>query len=74
MTRGHMARWEYLMIDLAYLAARTGEVDVLNDAGGQGWQLVAIMTNHVAYLRRQVENPADAPAERPTRRRRQGVG
>jgi hypothetical protein len=73
MTRGHMARWEYLTIDLAYLPARTGEVDVLNDAGGQGWELIAFMTNHVAYLRRQVDNPADAPA-RPTRRRRQGVG
>jgi hypothetical protein len=35
--------------------------------------MIAIMSNHVAYMRRQVDNPADAPA-RPTRRRRQGVG
>ena len=63
-------RWKYLTIDLAYLPARTAEIDVLNDVGAQGWELIAIMSNHVAYLRRQVDNPADAPADRSTRQRR----
>jgi hypothetical protein len=69
-----MVRWEYLTIDLAYLPARSNDIDVLNDAGEQGWELIAIMSNHVAYLRRQVDNAPDAPADRSTRRRRQGVG
>jgi hypothetical protein len=69
-----MVRWEYLTIDLAYLPARTDEIDLLNEAGEQGWELIAIMSNHVAFLRRQVDNPADAPANPPTRRGRQGVG
>jgi hypothetical protein len=66
--------WEYLTIDLADLAPKTNAVDVLNDAGGKGWELIAIMINGVAYLRRQVDDPADAPDDRPRRRRRQGVG
>jgi hypothetical protein len=69
-----MVRWEYSMIDLANLPARTDEVDVLNDAGEQGWELIAIMSNHNAYLRRHVADPSDGPGDRPTRRRRQGVG
>jgi hypothetical protein len=58
----------------AYLPAKTNDVDVLNEAGAQGWELIAIMSNKIAYLRRPIDDPADAPAERPTRRRRQGVG
>jgi hypothetical protein len=68
-----MVRWEYLTLDLAYLPARTDDVDMLNDAGEQGWELVTIMSNHIAYLRRQV-NPTEAPADRSTRRQRHGVG
>jgi hypothetical protein len=68
-----MVRWEYLTIDLANLPAKADEVDLLNDAGKKGWELIAIVSNHVAYLRRQV-NPTDAPDDCSTRRRRQGVG
>jgi hypothetical protein len=69
-----MVRWEYLTIDLAYLPARIDDIDLLNEAGEEGWELIAITSNHIAYLRRQVANPPDAPSDRPTRRRRQGVG
>jgi hypothetical protein len=68
-----MVRWEDLTLDLAYLPAKTNDVDVLNKAGEDGWELIAIASNHVAYLRRQVDDP-DAPNDRSTRRRRQGVG
>jgi hypothetical protein len=70
MTIDHKARWEYLMINLAYLAARTGEVDVLNDAGEQGWELIAIMTNNVAYLRRPKDDSAHVPEQLPSLRLR----
>ena len=69
-----MVRWEYLSIDLAYLPARTDDIDLLNEAGKQGWELVSILSNHIAYLRRQVDNSVDTPADRPTRRPRPGVG
>jgi hypothetical protein len=44
-----------------------------NEAGAQGWELIAILINKIAYLRRQVDDP-DAPDDRSTRRRRQSVG
>jgi hypothetical protein len=62
-----MVRWEYLTIDLAYLPARTGEVDLLNDAGGQGWELITIMSNHVAYMRRPIDDRSRACQKRPSR-------
>jgi hypothetical protein len=60
-----MVRWEYLTIDHAYLPARTGEVDLLNDAGGQGWELITIMSNHVAYMRRPINDRSRARAKTP---------
>ena len=72
MSRG--PRWQYLTIDLADLPTRTAEVDLLNDAGADGWKLVCLSSNNVAYLRRSVEDPADAPDDRLRRRRQRGVG
>jgi hypothetical protein len=68
-----MVLWEYLTIDLAYIPARLDDIDLLNQSGEQGWELIAIVSNHVAYLRRQV-NAKDAPDDCSTRRRRKGVG
>jgi hypothetical protein len=68
-----MVRWEYHALDLADLPGRVNEVEMLNKAGEDGWELIAIVANHVAYLRRQVDEP-DAPDDRSTRRRRQSVG
>jgi hypothetical protein len=45
--------WEYRKIILGeFLGNR--EVDALNDAGKEGWELVGISANSVAYLKRQV--------------------
>ena len=66
-----MARWRYMTIDLANLRARTNEIDVLNEAGADGWELICVSCNNIAYLRR-VEDPADAPDDRLQRQR--GVG
>ena len=64
-----MPRWQYLSIDLANLPPLTDELDLLDEAGEVGWELVTINTNNVAYLRRAVDQ-ANAPDDR--RRRRQG--
>ena len=48
-----VAEWEYRKIDLNQVPRKTDEVDVLCDAGDEGWELVAILQNNVAYLKRQ---------------------
>jgi hypothetical protein len=55
-----MQGWEYRQIDLNELPPKTDEVDVLNELGKQGWELVAILHNHVAYLKR-LATPAQSP-------------
>jgi hypothetical protein len=62
-------RWEYRTLDLNDLPRKVGELDVLNDAGDDGWELVAITVNRIAFLKRQIE---DDPA--PSRRRRTAPG
>jgi hypothetical protein len=59
-----MPIWEYKTIDLNEVPARRSEVDVLDDAGKDGWMLVLITTNRIAYLKREGREPA------PTRPRR----
>ena len=65
---GAMPEWEYLTIDLNDLPRKTEGVDVLNDAGEDGWELVTITPNQIAYLKRPVAKrrarsaPTTAPA------------
>jgi hypothetical protein len=49
-----VTEWEYRKIALNQLSPKTADVDVLNDAGDEGWELVAILPNNIAYLKRQV--------------------
>lgn len=51
-----MAEWEYRKIDLSQLPRKIDDIDVLCDAGEEGWELVAILANNVAYLKREVED------------------
>jgi hypothetical protein len=53
-----MPQWEYATIHLSELPRGTNEIDVLNDAGEEGWELVGILANNVAYLKRQVAGSA----------------
>ena len=39
----------------------TAVIDALNRAGKEGWELVAITLNHIAYLRRRIAKPAARP-------------
>lgn len=50
--------WEYRKVDLSQHRPRGDEVDILNAAGADGWELVGISTNNIAYLKR-------APDEEP---------
>jgi Domain of unknown function (DUF4177) len=53
-----MAEWEYITINLSDLPLKTRAIDVLNDAGKDGWELVAITKKNISYLKRQMPKPA----------------
>jgi hypothetical protein len=61
-----MARWEYRKLDLNDLPRNTDAIDILNDAGRDGWELAHITANNIAYLKRQIDEPA--PAKSPRRK------
>ena len=68
-----MPQWEYSKIDLNDVPAKASDLDALDDAGKDGWELVGITANNVAYLKRLLEDPvtasqlrAKAPARRKT--------
>jgi len=71
--RLRMPQWEYSKIDLNNVPAKASDLDALDDAGKDGWELVGITANNVAYLKRRLEDPetpsqprAKAPARRKT--------
>jgi len=41
--------WEYLKIDLNQRGPREDELDLLNRAGVDGWELVGINATNIAY-------------------------
>jgi hypothetical protein len=49
-----VSEWEYRKIDLNQLPRKTDDIDLLCDAGEERWELVAILENSVAYLKRLV--------------------
>ena len=53
-----MPLWEYRRLDLTDVPRRSDDVDMLNRAGNEGWELVGITTNNVPYLKRLVEEVA----------------
>jgi hypothetical protein len=56
-----MAQWEYCKVDLGTIPSRSTDVDLLNDLGNEGWELVNIMPNSIAYLKREL--PASVPSK-----------
>ena len=65
-----MRQWEYSKIDLSNLPPRTDDVDLLDDAGREGWELVGIAANNFAYLKRlSATAEAEPPAKQRARRK-----
>lgn len=70
-----VSEWEYRKIALNQAVHKSDEVDLLNAAGLDGWELIALLPNHMAYLKREAGrslsrpesvDPGDgAPSERP---------
>jgi H-NS histone family len=54
--------WKYQRINLSEQRPRSDELDMLNTAGADGWELVAITSNNIAYLKRPIEEPVQAPS------------
>jgi len=65
-------RWEYDKIDLKSVTPKAEDIDILNEVGKDGWELVIIATNHVAYLKRPIAVAAaqQEPAQPTSGRRR----
>jgi DNA-binding protein H-NS len=51
-----MPDWEYRKLHLNQHTPRGDELDMLNAAGRQGWELVSITSNNVAYLKREIDD------------------
>jgi DNA-binding protein H-NS len=56
-------KWEYKKIVLSEATRELDDVDVLCDAGEEGWELVAILANGIAYLKREVTQAAAESTE-----------
>lgn len=65
-----MLEWEYRKLDLGQVANKMDEIDVLNRAGREGWELVSLTPNNQGYLKRLVDPPAPpVAASRKTKER-----
>ena len=51
-----MSQWEYRKVALSELPRGRDDIDVLCAVGEEGWELVAILANHVAYLKREIDD------------------
>ena len=60
-----MTQWEYSKIDLSRINPRSDDVELLNHAGQDGWELLAIAPNNIAYLKRSVQVAAAQRAAPP---------
>ena len=58
--------WEYRMSNLNDLPRKGTELELLNTAGAEGWELILIAVNRVAYFKRRIEDD-------PLPRRRRGA-
>jgi hypothetical protein len=60
-------QWEYRKIDLTAARGDRQEIQWLNQAGAEGWELVRVTDNNVAYLKREMASkpPAKKAAEEP---------
>ena len=62
-----MPDWQYRKLHLNQHGPRGDELDMLNAAGAEGWELISITSNNVAYLKREIED-FDQPRTAATQR------
>jgi hypothetical protein len=55
-----VSEWEYRKIDLNQHRPQRDELDLLNAAGADGWELIGITSNNFAYLKRELKELARA--------------
>ena len=58
----NMSEWEYRIVNLANLPPNTTELDLLEEAGKEGWELVAVTSNNIAYLKRALTKRRSPPS------------
>ena len=63
-----MTAWKYRTIHLSDLPRKTDEIGLLNGAGAEGWELVGITANNIAYLKRQVASSTQPLVRSPRRK------
>ena len=68
-----MPQWEYSKRDLSEVPAKIDDIDLLNDAGRGGWELVSITANNIAYFKRPLGAAAPEPPAKPTVTRRRAA-
>jgi hypothetical protein len=52
-----MPEWEYRKIDLNDPPREATDLDLLEKAGEDGWELVVITVNYIAYFKRPIAKP-----------------
>jgi hypothetical protein len=60
--KASVVQWEYRTVVLSTQPAGTLEVDLLNELVRDGWELVCITLNGVAYFKRAIAPPKRAPS------------
>ena len=58
-----MRRFTYRKLDLNQVPAKSTDIDLLNAAGQEGWDLVCIILG-VAYMRREIVEDQQPPRRR----------
>jgi DNA-binding protein H-NS len=64
-------KWEYTKIALNETRRRENPLDVLLEAGKNGWELVTLTANNVAYFKRPVEDHKQPDEQRPAHEEQQ---
>jgi H-NS histone family protein len=59
--------WQYMKLSLNDAPRRSDALDLLCDAGEEGWELVTVLSNNVAYLKRPIGGTAqpEGDSDRP---------
>jgi DNA-binding protein H-NS len=50
-----MIEWQYRKLALNDISRNSSDVELLCHAGEEGWELVAILANNIAYLKRPLD-------------------